>query len=161
MVTATDSANTLQLEAEQALAPASLYHIGYSSTLSSPLSASELIELLKSARKRNRELDVTGLLLHREDSFFQVLEGSKENVLSVFSRIELDPRHIRVTVLFEGSAEVREFSDWRMGFLELDNVDVRLLPGFSNFLNEGVEPRRVLEELTRTRRLMLLFRAMT
>ena len=109
MVTATDSANTLQLEAEQALAPASLYHIGYSSTLSSPLSASELIGLLKSARKRNRELDVTGLLLHREDSFFQVLEGSKENVLSVFSRIELDPRHIRVTVLFEGQAEVREY----------------------------------------------------
>ena len=160
MVTATDSANMLQLGAEQAPAPALLYHIGYSSTLLSPLSASELIQLLQSARKRNHDLDVTGLLLHREDSFFQVLEGSKENVLSVFSRIELDPRHIRVTVLFEGPAEVREFSDWRMGFLELDNVDVRLLPGFSNFLNEGVEPRRVLEELTRTRRLMLLFRAM-
>jgi hypothetical protein len=119
-----------------------------------------LIGLLQSARKRNQELDVTGLLLHREDSFFQIIEGSRENVLAVFQRICSDPRHERVTVLFEGPTAVREFSDWRMGFVELDNVDVRLLPGFSNFLNEGLEPKRVLEELTRTRRLMLLFREM-
>ncbi len=160
MVIARDSALEQDFDDGPVAASASLYHLGYSSTLSSPLVASELIGLLQSARKRNQELDVTGLLLHREDSFFQIIEGSRQNVLAVFDRICSDQRHERITVLFEGPTAVREFSDWRMGFVELDNVDVRLLPGFSNFLNEGLEARRVLEELTRTRRLMLLFRAM-
>ena len=160
MVIARDSALEQDFDDGPVAASASLYHLGYSSTLSSPLVASELIGLLQSARKRNQELDVTGLLLHREDSFFQIIEGSRQNVLAVFDRICSDQRHERITVLFEGPTGAREFSDWRMGFVELDNVDVRLLPGFSNFLNEGLEPRRVLEELTRTRRLMLLFRAM-
>lgn len=160
MVTARDSAFERARDDGPAAAPASLYHLGYSSTLASPFVAAELIGLLQSARKRNQELDVTGLLLHREDSFFQIIEGSRANVRAVFDRICADPRHTRITVLFEGPATHREFSDWRMGFVELDNVDVRLLPGFSNFLNEGLEPKRVLEELTRTRRLMLLFRAM-
>ena len=35
-----------------------------------------------------------------------------------------------------------EFPDWRMGFVELDGIDVSLLPGFSNFLVDEVEPRR-------------------
>ena len=160
VVTARDSAFERARDDGPVAAPASLYHLGYSSTLASTLVASDLIGLLQSARKRNQELDVTGLLLHREDSFFQIIEGSRQNVLAVFERICSDPRHERITVLFEGPTDAREFSDWRMGFVELDNVDVRLLPGFSNFLRDGLEPRQVLEELTRSRRLMLLFRAM-
>lgn len=160
MVAASDSAFDRAARDGPAGAPASLYHLGYCSTVSASLAAAELIGLLQSARRRNQELDVTGLLLHREDSFFQIIEGSRDNVLAVFDRIRSDPRHQRITVLFEGPATHREFSDWRMGFLELDNVDVRMLPGFSNFLRDGLEPRQVLEELTRTRRLMLLFRAM-
>lgn len=38
---------------------------------------------------------------------------------------------------------------------------VSLLPGFSNFMSESTEPRQVLEELTRTRRMMLLFRGIS
>ena len=160
MVTASDSARVPAPGEDPPAAPASLYHLGYCSTGTGPLTAADLIGLLGSARRRNQELDVTGLLLHREDSFFQIIEGSRANVLAVFERIRADPRHTRITVLFEGPATLREFSDWRMGFVELDNVDVRMLPGFSTFLRDGLEPRQVLEELTRTRRLMLLFRAM-
>jgi len=160
VATTSDSAQAVSAGSDPAAVPASLYHLGYCSTVTASLTAAELIGLLQSARRRNQELDVTGLLLHREDSFFQIIEGSRENVLAVFERIRTDTRHQRITVLFEGPATHREFSDWRMGFVELDNVDVRMLPGFSHFLRDGLEPRQVLEELTRTRRLMLLFRAM-
>jgi hypothetical protein len=47
-----------------------------------------------------------------------------------------------------------------MGFVELDGVDVSLLPGYSNFLVDDLEPRRLLQQLTRSRRMMLMFRAM-
>lgn len=140
---------------------ATLYRLGYVSTQARPMSAADLIDLLNQARDANRELGVTGMLLHREDSFFQVIEGTREHVLELFDRICSDPRHQRVEVLFQEPTGKREFPDWRMGFVELDGVDVSLLPGFSNFLVDEVEPRRLLEELTRSRRLMLLFRAMS
>ncbi|MDJ0738595.1 MAG: BLUF domain-containing protein [Gammaproteobacteria bacterium] len=137
-----------------------LYHLGYVSTQTRPLSADDLVALLKQARARNQANGVTGLLLHREDSFFQVLEGNQEQVMQIFSSIERDPRHNRVEVLFQGPTATREFSDWRMGFVELDGVDVDRLPGFSDFLASGAGPRQLLKEFTETQRLMLLFRSM-
>lgn len=137
-----------------------LYHLGYVSTQTRPLVSEDLTALLKEALGRNQHLDITGLLLHRQGSFFQVLEGEKEDILQVFNSIKGDPRHHRVKTLFEGEIEAREFGDWRMGFLELDGVDVGQLPGFSDFLDSGKPPRLLLEELSKAKRLMLLFRAM-
>ena len=137
-----------------------LYHLGYVSTETRPMDGKELLRILKGARQSNEAAEVTGLLLHREDSFFQVLEGEEDTVRQVFERIERDPRHDRIKVLFEGPIEAREFADWRMGFVDLDGVDLKNLPGFSDFLSDDAEPRRFLEEFTQVKRLFLLFRAM-
>lgn len=137
-----------------------LYHLGYVSTQTSKLTAEDLLDLLRVARARNRARHISGLLLHREDSFFQVLEGDAESVRQVFESIRQDRRHHRVEVLFEGEIEEREFPDWQMGFLELDGVDVGSLPGFSDFLRSGSDSRGLFERMTETKRLMMLFRAM-
>lgn len=137
-----------------------LYHLGYVSTQASEMTPDELLALLKAARARNEAVHITGMLLHREDSFFQVLEGEKADVLQVFESIRKDPRHRGVEVLFEGAVAAREFPDWRMSFIELDGVDVDALPGFSDFLLNGAEPRRLFSELSESKRLMLLFQAM-
>lgn len=137
-----------------------LFHLGYVSTQTGPFGTADLLRLLSAARRRNQSRNVTGLLIHRDDSFFQVLEGREEDVRRIFGIISTDPAHHRINVLFEEALEEREFADWRMAFVELDNVDVRMLPGYSTFLVDEDEPRRLLEELTRSRRLMLLFRAM-
>jgi hypothetical protein len=138
-----------------------LYRLSYASTQTGPLSALDLISLLKQARQSNKQQNITGVLLHRDDSFLQVIEGEKQAVLNLFEVIKKDPRHKRVEVLSEDPIEEREFSDWQMGFLELDDVDVRLLPGFSNFLNETDSPRTLLKNLSHTERLMLLFKALS
>ncbi len=135
-----------------------LYTLGYASTQTVPMGTAGLIELLNEARDFNLKHDISGLLLHRDDSFLQVIEGRKRDVLELYARIQADPRHERVETLFEDYIEEREFSDWQMGFIELGGVDVSLLPGFSNFLVENEEPRSLLERLSRTRRLLLLFR---
>lgn len=137
-----------------------LFHLGYVSTQSRPMQAQDLLRLLETAREHNSRVGVTGLLLHREDSFVQVLEGEEEAVRGVYAKIQRDRRHERVKILFEGPIESREFSDWRMGFVELDGVDLTQVPGFSDFLFDESEPRRFLEELTQAKRLLLLFRAM-
>jgi hypothetical protein len=137
-----------------------VYQLGYVSTQTRPMSPADLLELLNRARASNQRADITGLLLHREDSFFQVIEGERTAVRELFERIRRDPRHQRVEILFEETCAQREFADWRMGFVELDGVDLRLLPGYSDFLSDHAEPQGVLRELTRSRRLMLMFRSM-
>jgi hypothetical protein len=137
-----------------------LYHLGYVSTETQPLGQDDLWALLNVALARNQANNITGLLLHRDDSFFQVIEGEQEAVLQVFSSIERDPRHHRIEVLFQGPIEEREFADWRMGFVELDGVELDQLDGFSDFLHGGAAPRQLFAELSQAKRLMLLFRAM-
>ncbi len=135
-----------------------LYTLGYASTQTAPLGTAGLIELLNEARDFNQKHEITGLLLHRDDSFLQVIEGRKQDVLSLYELIQKDPRHERVETLFQDYISEREFADWQMGFIELGGVDVSLLPGFSNFLVENEEPRTLLERLSRTKRLLMLFR---
>jgi len=137
-----------------------LYHLGYTSTETRPFSGKELRALLESARSTNERLDVTGLLLHRQNSFFQVLEGNKDTVMDLYQKISLDHRHQRVELLIDGDIDEREFVDWRMGFVQLDDIDASQLPGFSNYLENYTEPRELFTELSKTQRLMVMFRNM-
>lgn len=137
-----------------------LYHLAYVSTLRESMSSADVVDLLRIARACNEVRDVTGLLLMRGDSFFQVLEGREENVRAIFERVVADSRHHRIEVLFEEPFEEREFGDWRMGFVDLDGVDVSELEGVSDFLSRDVDPREMFTRLTRSKRLMLMFRQM-
>jgi hypothetical protein len=137
-----------------------IYHLAYVSTESEPFSQLDLVELLAVARNANAERGVTGLLLYREGCFYQVLEGNEFAVNKTFNDIERDPRHHAVRVLFKGESESREFAEWQMGFLNLDGVDVDKLSGFSDFLTRDAQPREFLENLSRGKRLALMFRTL-
>ena len=140
--------------------PDSLYHLGYVSTESGDMGTQGMVDLLKEARRINTERGITGLLLHREKSFYQVLEGSEAEVKRTFDSIARDHRHTAVDVLFEGTTEEREFPDWQMGFLNLDGVDLETLQGYSDFLSREDNPKDFLENLSRGKRLALMFRSM-
>ena len=137
-----------------------LYHLGYVSTEALKFSEEALVALLSEARNANADRDVTGLLLYREGSFYQVLEGSESAVMATFQDIEGDPRHKEVRVLFNGETDAREFADWQMGFLNLDGVDMDTLSGFSDFMTRDAEPQEFLENLSRGKRLALMFRTL-
>ncbi len=47
-----------------------------------------------------------------------------------------------------------------MGFLNLDGVDIESLSGFSDFLSRDAQPQEFLENLSRGKRLALMFRSM-
>lgn len=137
-----------------------LFHLGYVSIETGTLSAQDMIELLAVAHRVNGERDITGLLLHREKSFYQVLEGDEALVMQTFESIERDTRHTSIDVLFKGDIESREFPDWRMGFLNLDGVETETLQGYSDFLSRDDNPKDFLENLSRGKRLALMFRSM-
>jgi hypothetical protein len=88
------------------------------------------------------------------------MEGPEEVVRETFAHIEKDERHTAIDVLFEGEVEEREFPDWQMGFLNLDGVDIEALQGYSDFLSREDNARDFLQNLSRGKRLALMFRSM-
>ncbi len=137
-----------------------LFHLGYVSTETGDMGTQGMVDLMAEARRINTQRDITGLLLHRERSFYQVLEGTEAEVKRTFASIEKDDRHTGVDVLFEGEVEEREFADWRMGFLNLDGVELETLQGYSDFLSREDNAKEFLENLSRGKRLALMFRSM-
>jgi Sensors of blue-light using FAD len=98
----------------------SLHSIAYVSSAVNMFSEAELELLLQQVRRRNIELEITGLLLYSTGNFMQVLEGSKTGVQSVFASIARDPRHRRVVTIMDEPIESREFSEWAMAFRTVD-----------------------------------------
>jgi hypothetical protein len=135
-----------------------LSHLAYVSTQTRDMKAADLISLLTEVRGLNESRNISGLLLHKNQSFFQVIEGSRARVQETFNNIMRDQRHEGVEVLFDEPLEAREFSNWQMGFLDLDGIDVSMLRGYSNFFDSDEEPRAFLKALSRGERLALLFR---
>jgi hypothetical protein len=76
----------------------------------------EIRAILGTARRCNKEVNVTGALLFTASGFAQVLEGPREVVERTFERISADPRHVDVTMLCFTPIERRSFPDWSMGF---------------------------------------------
>lgn len=92
------------------------YEILYISELSPTTSPATIAEILVQARKQNKLNGITGLLLFDGEHFIQVLEGDREEVLAVMSRIESDARHSGVKRLHEGFIAQRQFQCFGIGY---------------------------------------------
>ena len=101
-----------------------MYHLVYTSEATQPIEREALFDLLRESRERNRQNGISGLLLHKNDQFIQVLEGEESLVKALYDRIRNDRRHKNVTAILEGSLPEREFSDWSMGFREVYEPDL-------------------------------------
>ena len=114
-----------------------LLEIIYVSAAAPDFKNADLPKILEISRQLNAEVEVTGVLLHTEGSFIQVLEGPRPAVETKFARIEQDPRHTHVAVLKRGSIETRRFAEWSMGYSDLSVKRPRELEGFTDFLRTG------------------------
>lgn len=114
--------------------PDRLWHVLYVSREAYEMEGSDMLKLLFDARDYNRRAGITGLLLHHEHRFMQMLEGPRAVVEPMFARIEQDARHCDVTVETHGPARERLFADWTMGF-----ADIPTLHGRSALANVGSE----------------------
>jgi hypothetical protein len=137
-----------------------LYCLSYVSTQAASMTGDTLKRILEEAYRHNAAAGITGLLLHRDDSFFQILEGDREVVLDLFERIVADDRHERVEIVAEGPIDHREFKDWQMAFIELDGQDLSALPGFSDLMRDTPSAKAFLQSLSRSKKLALLFSVM-
>ena len=91
----------------------------YVSSAVSAWTPDDLDVLLEQSRRKNDALGVTGLLLHRDQSFLQVLEGEEDVVRALYATISRDPRHVDVVNVWNSHSPVRRFPGWSMGFRDL------------------------------------------
>lgn len=80
-----------------------------------------LMDILATARRINKQLGITGVLLFSQGWWLQILEGEFKNVTSLFfDHIQKDARHQMVTPLVMEYHDQRRFSNWDMGFYSTD-----------------------------------------
>jgi hypothetical protein len=121
------------------------------------LDDSQLTDILTVSRAANEQAGITGLLLYKEGSFMQFLEGVEQTVRELLERITLDPRHYNVAMLQEGVLDERIFPDWSMGFRMLDD-GVKDVPGYADFEEMSLSGEGFTAKPQRCLQLLRLFR---
>lgn len=93
-----------------------LVELCYCSKACAPFSPYELHALCAQAGKKNREIDVTGVLTYdqKTDRFFQLLEGPTSAVAELMDLLYSDPRHRDVALIHHGNIARRAFAQWSM-----------------------------------------------
>ena len=132
-----------------------LVHCIYTSVERYPLPSAELSHLMHHSRANNQRHGITGILLHVQGTFFQVLEGPQEAVEALYAKILLDPRHTKVTKIIFETIPKRFFGESDMSLELLTPIEL------SSLLQEEDGSRRetVLSELDegRAKRLLRAF----
>lgn len=92
-----------------------MYRLIYLST-SKSLTDDDLTQLLIKSQKSNRLNDISGILLHKNGEFIQVLEGKKKAVTDLFNIIKKDSRHENIVDFEKKEIKTRYFSGYFMAY---------------------------------------------
>ena len=112
---------TGSLQASGARLPVSeLDSLVYVSSAVRLLSLDEISYLLKRARERNKEYDITGVLLYIGGNFMQYIEGPKDNLDIIYRIIREDGQHTGLIPISREAIESRQFGDWSMAYQTRD-----------------------------------------
>lgn len=135
-----------------------MFQLVYLSSATAPFSKEDLAALLEKSRTNNRPQWITGMLLHHDGSFLQVLEGDEAAVRALAARIAKDPRHEKFVVLHEEQITQRMFPDWSMGFRDLDAASAP--DGFTPFMNSTLSMASLGDHPSRAKLLLMAFKTM-
>jgi hypothetical protein len=92
------------------------YAICYVST-ANELDQFQVQKLLSTTESKNNKQNISGILIHNSGNFLQYIEGSEENVKSLYyEKICKDTRHKNSIVLIEKSINNLYFNGYETGF---------------------------------------------
>lgn len=140
-----------------------LYYILYVSQAKRPMSEDELSGLLEVSRRNNIRDGITGLLLYKlwrtekRANFLQLLEGPREAVTAAYEKIKKDSRHHTIISLEQGELSERNFTEWAMGFKNLESEDLKSFPGVRDVDIESFDPDHFHEQIKPALESMKLF----
>lgn len=120
-----------------------LHRIAYISQATKQFTKRDLLDLLHDSRAYNTLDNISGVLIHKQGFFFQIIEGEQEVVNELLTRLLNDPRHSEIKIILDSSADNRLFSNWAMGCADFEDPGLSLIPGIRNDLTDP----KVIEDL--------------
>jgi len=129
----------------------------YLSRASEDFNENDIDAIVEISRRNNTRDGVTGMLLYKDGKFLQILEGDEVKVKEIARRIEADPRHGEVTVIFDGKMP-QLFNDWSMGYANLNTDAFRNNPAVLDYFRKTWCAESFQSAQTRVRRLLLNMR---
>jgi hypothetical protein len=88
----------------------------YVSNASRDIAPRALDAILSASRANNTLLGITGLLLHIDGGFLQILEGDERAVRELYTRVAADRRHWEPRILLDREIAAPTFIGCSMGF---------------------------------------------
>jgi hypothetical protein len=110
-----------------------MLQVSYVSQSSEPMSSEQLLALLLQCRKNNTANAVTGMLLYKNGTFLQVIEGEDAVIDELVAQILIDPRHAQVQLLSRKPIASRQYADWSMGFEQVTDARLEGVEGLKDF----------------------------
>ena len=123
-----------------------MHYMIYVSQAMKPMDATALESLLTLSREKNIAKGLTGMLIYRYSAdadsgyFIQMLEGDERDVRELYEKIVNDKRHHTILPIGEGEIESRMFSEWAMGFKNVDDALLAGLPGHARIGEASFDP---------------------
>lgn len=94
----------------------------YTSKARRQMSENDINRILSVSRINNSLYGVTGMLLYRDGTFLQVLEGKGADLSETYARIRRDKRHYDCKLLMEEGIVQRAFQGWEMAYRAHDDL---------------------------------------
>jgi len=96
--------------------------LAYISSSKLPLEPTLLSDILDVSVRNNTNDKITGVLMHHDMLWFQILEGDASLVGQCYQRICDDDRHTNISLTLDCTVESRAFPSWNMGYVGPDEI---------------------------------------
>ena len=135
-----------------------LIQLAYVSTSCEHFAPEELSVIVQRFDEWNEANGVTGMLVYKDETFLQVIEGTIETINKLFDKILLDPRHINIYTIYISEIKEREFGNWGMTYLVPDIDELVVVDEACDYIKNGKVSRRLFENDIRSHKLLLHFK---
>ena len=108
-----------------------LRRIVYTSQATEHLNKRSLLDLMHTSRAYNTIDEISGVLMHKNGYFLQIIEGQSDVVDNLFARLLSDTRHNKVNMILDSSVDSRLFPNWSMGCADFDDPELSMIPGIN------------------------------
>ena len=109
-----------------------LVRLIYASRSTTPITDQVVEDVLAKSRESNPNAGITGVLCVCDGNvFMQLLEGGRDDVNRLYSRVIHDTRHTDVTLLEYSEITERRYTNWRMGRVDLDRINAGMVLKYS------------------------------
>jgi hypothetical protein len=106
------------------------------------LSPTDVEDINAISVRNNAAHGITGVLIHDETFFLQIIEGPEDAVDALLRQLEKDPRHTEMSVVFRTRIDATSFQGWSMRLVE---NDARQNPVLSPYATDNrIEPDSLL-----------------